>query len=64
MSNARIHLPAFLPDSIRLDERFGVYLDVVDTMQDDTEAILETGGFHLVKEQKRENLSYSIWQSI
>lgn len=50
MSHAKIHLLAFLPDSKRLDERFGVYLDVVDSIQDDTEAILETGGFHLVKE--------------
>lgn len=49
---------------IRLGERFRVDLDVVDPIQDQTEVILETGGFHLVKDEKKENLTYSIWQSI
>ena len=47
-----------------LGERFRVSLDVVDpraSVQDGKQVVLERGGFHFVKDQKRENLSFSIW---
>lgn len=42
MSNARVRLLEFLQDSVRLDERFRVDVDVVDPMQDYTEVTLDT----------------------
>lgn len=56
-----IHSVESLPDHIGLGERFKVHLDVVDptaSVQDGKRVILERGGFHLVKDQKRENLSF------
>lgn len=56
--------PRIPTSPIRLGQGFRVYLDIVDPVQDQTEVILETSGFHLVKDQNRENLSHSIWQPI